>query len=64
MKKNNVAANGSMNLSSDNKKLLVGAPILRLGSLDTPIPFSQKLEKEIYFPIHKIKESIKKLIEY
>jgi len=31
MKKNNVAANGSMNLSSDNKKLLVGAPILRLG---------------------------------
>ena len=30
------------------------APILRLGSLDTPIPFSQKLEKEIYFPANKI----------
>ena len=31
MKKNNVVVNGSMNLCFDNKKLLIGAPILRLG---------------------------------
>ena len=40
------------------------APIIRLGSLDTPIPFSSNIEKNIYFPINKIDSSIKKLLEY
>jgi len=40
------------------------APIRRLGSLDIPIPFSDKLERKVYFPIGKIEETIKKLIEY
>jgi len=49
---------------AENAFEYLDAPILRLGSLDTPIPFSQRLEKEIYFPVDKIEESIKKLIEY
>ena len=40
------------------------APVVRLGSLDTPIPFSQKIEKDIYLPISRIKEKINYLLEY
>ena len=40
------------------------APILRLGSIDTPIPFSSNIEKNIYLPINKINSAIKKLLEY
>ena len=49
---------------AENAFEYLDAPILRLGSLDTPIPFSDKLEKEVYFPTDKIEETIKKLIEY
>ena len=49
---------------TENAFEYLDAPIIRLGSLDTPIPFSAKLEKEIYFPINKIKKSIQKLLEY
>ena len=40
------------------------APIIRLGSIDTPIPFSDNIEKEVYLPINRIDSSIKKLLEY
>ena len=40
------------------------APIMRLGAIDSPIPFANNLEKEIYMPINKIEENIKKLLEY
>ena len=40
------------------------APIVRLGSIDTPVPFEKNLEKEIFMPINKIAKSIKKLLEY
>ena len=40
------------------------APILRLGAIDTPIPFSSNIEKNIYLPVKKIKKAIKKLLEY
>jgi len=40
------------------------SPIVRLGSLDTPVPFSSKLEKEIYMPVSRIEKTIKKLLEY
>ena len=49
---------------AENAFEYLDAPILRLGSLDTPIPFSQKLEQEIYFPANRIEETIKKLMEY
>ena len=40
------------------------APIIRLGGLDTPIPFSPNLEKDIYMPISRLEEAIKKLLQY
>ena len=40
------------------------APIVRLGSIDTPVPFSDNIEKEIYFPVSKIDEKIKYLMNY
>ena len=40
------------------------APIVRLGSIDTPVPFEKNLEKEIFMPINKISKNIKKLLEY
>ena len=40
------------------------APIERLGSIDTPTPFNQKLEQDIFWPKLKIMTTIKKIIEY
>jgi len=37
---------------------------MRLGSIDTPVPFSENLEKEIYLPINKIEQKIKELINF
>ena len=49
---------------SENAFEYLDAPIVRLGSLNTPIPFSDNIEKEIYFPISKIDEKIKFLMNY
>ena len=43
---------------------LLDAPVMRLGSIETPVPFSENLEKEIYLPINKIEEKIKELINF
>ena len=43
---------------------LLDAPISRLGALDTPIPFSSNLEKNIYMPINKIDKTVRKLLNY
>ncbi len=40
------------------------APVMRLGAIDTPIPFSDQLEKEIYLPINKIEQKIKELLNF
>lgn len=40
------------------------APIMRLGALDTPIPFSKNIENDIYFPVNKIHEKVNKLMKY
>ena len=40
------------------------APIVRLGAIDTPVPFSANIEKNIYLPTKKINQAIKKLLEY
>jgi len=40
------------------------APITRLGSLDTPIPANEFIEKEIFWPKKNILPTIEKLIEY
>jgi 2-oxoisovalerate dehydrogenase E1 component len=39
------------------------APVMRLGGLDIPVPFSKGLE-EIYMPKRRLVETIQKLLEY
>ena len=39
------------------------APVMRLGSIDTPIPFHKDLETD-YLPVKKIEDSIKVLLRY
>ena len=40
------------------------APVMRLGAIDTPIPFSNQLEGEIYLPINRIEQKIKELLNF
>ena len=40
------------------------APVMRLGSLDIPIPFASDIENNIYLPINRIEEKIKELIKF
>ena len=40
------------------------APILRLGAIDTPVPFAPTIEKEIYMPVNRLDKAVKKLLEY
>jgi 2-oxoisovalerate dehydrogenase E1 component len=39
------------------------APIMRVGSMDTPIPFAISLEKQ-FLPTERLRVSLKKLLEY
>lgn len=39
------------------------APVLRCGSLDTPVPFAANLEK-IYQPVERLEEKLKELLEF
>ncbi|MEE3035189.1 MAG: thiamine pyrophosphate-dependent enzyme [Bacteroidota bacterium] len=48
---------------SENCFEYLDAPIFRLGSIDTPIPFTANLE-EGYFPKRKLYDKIKTLLEY
>lgn len=41
----------------------IDAPVMRSGSLDTPVPFSHELEQN-FFPKARFKEQLKKLMEY
>jgi len=40
------------------------APVMRLGAIDTPVPFASDIEKEIYLPINKIEQKIKELLNF
>ena len=40
------------------------APVTRLASIDTPIPFSPDTEKNIFWPKNKVKDKIIELIEF
>jgi len=40
------------------------APILRVCSIDTPIPFSSGIERDVYLPINRLEEKINKLMSY
>ena len=51
-------------LISENIFEYLDAPIMRLGSLDTPVPFSKNIENDIYFPVKRIAEKVNKLMKY
>jgi 2-oxoisovalerate dehydrogenase E1 component len=39
------------------------APVMRAGSLDTPVPFAPNLEKQ-FLPMERFREKLKELVEY
>ncbi len=39
------------------------APVMRVGSLDTPVPFAAALERD-FLPIHRFNEKMKELVEF
>lgn len=39
------------------------APVMRAGSLDTPVPFAQSLEKQ-FLPVDRLREKLSKLLKY
>ena len=49
---------------TENAFEYLDAPIIRLGSLDTPIPFAKELENNYLVTMEEIQKSIKKLLEY
>lgn len=48
---------------SENCFDFLDAPIMRVASLDTPVPFSPQLEQN-FLPKHRIEDSLKKLLNY
>ena len=40
------------------------APIVRVCSIDTPVPFSDNIEKDVYLPVLKIDEKINYLMNF
>jgi len=48
---------------SENCFESLDAPVMRVGSIDTPIPFATNLEQQ-YLPKNRFKEKLKNLIEY
>ena len=40
------------------------APIKRVTSIDTPIPFSSDIENDVYFPVNRLKKEIIEIINY
>ncbi len=40
------------------------APVTRLASLDTPIPFNPQLEKQIYWPKERLPEKVRELLRF
>ena len=48
---------------SENCFEYLDAPVMRVGSMETPIPFAENLEQQ-YLPKNRLREKIKDLIEY
>ena len=49
---------------SENCFEYLDAPVMRLASIDTPVPFTDDIEQDIYFPKSKINDAIEYLINY
>ncbi|MFV0247634.1 MAG: thiamine pyrophosphate-dependent enzyme [Tenacibaculum sp.] len=50
-------------LISENCFEYLDAPVKRVGSIDTPIPFAENLEKQ-YLPVQRFKEALLELLAY
>ena len=48
---------------TENAFEYLDAPIMRVGSLDTPVPFAKPLE-ELYLPKNRLEKKLRELIEY
>jgi 2-oxoisovalerate dehydrogenase E1 component len=44
--------------------LFLDAPVIRLASLDTPIPFNPQLERQIYWPRERLLEKVRALLRF
>ena len=40
------------------------APVTRVASLDTPIPFGENIESNVYLPLRRLEEKITQVLEY
>ncbi|NIR64134.1 MAG: hypothetical protein GWN61_08395 [candidate division Zixibacteria bacterium] len=40
------------------------APVMRLASLDTPIPFNKQMEQHIYWPKDHLPEKVRRVLEF
>jgi len=49
---------------SENCFEYLDAPVMRLASIDTPVPFTDDIEQDIYFPKSKISDAVEYLINY
>jgi 2-oxoisovalerate dehydrogenase E1 component len=49
---------------SENFFESLDAPVVRVASLDTPVPFSENIERDIYLPLSRIKDKINYLLDY
>ena len=49
---------------SENFFEILDAPVIRVASLDTPVPFSADIERDIYLPLSRIKDKINYLLDY
>ncbi len=56
-------ANDIAAIINENSFTSLDAPVMRIGSLDTPVPFAENLEKG-FLPLERFKESIEKLLNY
>ena len=50
-------------LIMENCFTFLDAPVKRLGSIETPVPFAKNLESQ-FLPINRLQETIKELIDY
>ena len=48
---------------SENCFEVLDAPVMRVGSLDTPVPFSPPLEKQ-FLPVERFNEKLKQLADF
>ncbi len=43
---------------------LLDGPVVRVASLDTPVPFSEQLEKHVFWPRDRLPEVVEQLLQY